>query len=59
MDKSISIGNLNYRPIATVLRKISVPSIIALFHAYHAAIPAETKMLLLCQSSIAIVVALF
>ena len=59
MDKTISIGILNYRPIAMVLRKILVPSISALFHVYHAAIPAGTKMLFLCRFSIVIVVALF
>ena len=59
MDKLISIGNLNSQPIATVLRKISVISIGALFYAYHTAIPAGTKTSLFCRSFIAMVVVLF
>ena len=42
----------------TVLRKILVPSIGALFYANPAAIPVGTKTSLLCLSSIVIVVAL-
>ena len=55
----MSIGNLKSRPIATVLRKISVLLIGTLFHAYPAAIPVGTKASLLYRSSIAMVVALF
>ena len=38
------------------MRKMSIPSIGALFYAHSAAIPVETKTSLLCRSYVAIVV---
>ena len=58
-DNLTSIGNRNSRQIATILRKIPVLSIEALFRVYPAVIPAGTKTSLIYLFSIAIVIEFF
>ena len=55
----MSRGNQSSRPMTGTLRRISVPSIGELFHAYPAATLAATNISLVSLSSAAIVMALF